>query len=194
MINHLYDQFKHWSYVNQQSKNCIYLYSDPHFGDEEMKYLRANYVGDEEQIKRINSKVSHNDTIIFLGDIGDINCIKKIHGYKILIMGNHERGASNYTGVFNEVYEGPVMISDRIMLSHEPLDLPPCIFNIHGHDHTLLYHEDRHLNLCAEHINYTPVSLNKLIKDGLLKDTESIHRITIDHATERKLAKKLTIQ
>ena len=68
----------------------IWLYSDPHFSDPEMVCLRKNYIGDAEQIKRINSKVGKNDTIIFLGDIGNLDCIKHIKGYKVLIMGNHD--------------------------------------------------------------------------------------------------------
>ena len=37
-------------------------------------------------------------------------------------------------------------------------------------------------NVCG----YTPVSLGKLIKGGILSDITSIHRITIDRATEKK--------
>lgn len=37
-------------------------------------------------------------------------------------------------------------------------------------------------NVC----DYTPVSLGKLIKGGILSDITSIHRITIDRATEKK--------
>ena len=33
----------------------LYFYSDPHFADEEMKYLRKDYIGDDEQIRRIKS-------------------------------------------------------------------------------------------------------------------------------------------
>jgi calcineurin-like phosphoesterase family protein len=119
----------------------------------------------------------------------------KINGYKVLIMGNHDAGASNYkrkieeisyfnsddmtqqdaerfkingldmilypdrikelldknkliadkylkkrqedNKLFDEVYEGPLIISDKIILSHEPIEnCPPFLFNIHGHDHS----------------------------------------------------------
>ena len=43
-----------------------------------------------------------------------------------------------------------------------------------------------HLNLAANVCGYTPVNLGKLIKDGILYDIDSIHRITIDHAVEKK--------
>jgi calcineurin-like phosphoesterase family protein len=167
MYNHLYDNFKHWYQGGQ-----IYFYSDPHFNDKDNEYMRPNYIGDDEQVKSINSKIGKKDTIVILGDIGDISFIKKIRGYKILIMGNHDVGASKYTGeygLFNEVYEGPVFISDRILLSHEPIDYPYAL-NIHGHDHSnWSYQDDLHMNMCAEHINYTPVPLKQIIKSGKLK-------------------------
>lgn len=227
MYKGLYDCFKHW-----YRGGNIWLYSDPHFGDDEMKQIRNNYIEDDEQVKRINSKVGKNDTIIFLGDIGNTDYIKKIRGYKILIMGNHDMGANNYkrkkddlgicpycngeqliTGyyddflpsckhcgaplfssnattldnhLFDEVYEGPLMINNKIMLSHEPVNGLPFIFNIHGHEHTYTMEKDGFLNLCAEHINYTPVSLITLLKDGIASKTKDIHRITIDKATIRK--------
>lgn len=217
MINHLYDIFKHWTYVDGLHKNSVYLIGDPHFGDEEMKTLRTNYISDDEQVKRINSKVGRNDTIIFLGDIGDVSYIKKIRGYKVLVMGNHDKGASNYKRVqkyiedydkgtveidlrmyriednhlFDEVYEGPLMINDRIILTHEPIDfLPPFFYNIHGHDHAGSFRSKSHLNVCAEVIGFMPVSLNSIIKDGKLSHIDNIHRLTIDGATERKAKRK----
>lgn len=95
MYKHLYDNFKHWYHGGS-----VYFYSDPHFADEEMKYLRKNYIGDDEQVKAINKKIGKNDTIIFLGDIGDTEFIKKIRGYKVLIMGNHDKGATCYKRKF----------------------------------------------------------------------------------------------
>lgn len=212
MYKHLYDKFKNW-YDNNAT---IYLYSDPHFSDHEMPDIRTNYISDEEQVKRINSKVGKNDVLIILGDVGNIEWVKKIRGYKVLVMGNHDSGYSNYIkcmninvednrifdkvkkqttevrnrGLFDEVYEGPLIISEKIILSHEPVDFP-FMLNIHGHTHNAKYKVDaNHLCVCAEHIDYTPVRLNDIIKSGILKKIDSIHRETIDRATERKKKKK----
>ena len=87
ITDHLYPAFHNW-----YKGGNIWIYSDPHFNDDEMKYLRKNYIGDDEQVKRINSKVGKKDTIIFLGDIGDPSYISKVRGYKILIAGNHDTG------------------------------------------------------------------------------------------------------
>ena len=239
----LYPCFSKWLEFDN-----IYLLSDPHFNDEEMKHIRKDYIGDDEQVERINKVVHKRDLLICLGDVGDIEYIKKIKaGYKVLIMGNHDKGKTNYqrkiedvkvfcshgitkeehqlidlyttnhllgkedkeldvkakeifdkystieqrdNHLFDEVYEGPLMISDRIILSHEPMDLPQYLYNIHGHDHARSDTGKNHMNVCAEHINYTPISFTSLLKNGLLKDVDSIHRIIIDRATNKKRGKK----
>jgi len=240
MKKHLYEIFADKWYRG----GSIWIYSDPHFGDDEMKHLRKDYIGDDEQVRRINKKVGKNDTIIFLGDIGDVNYIRKIKGYKVLIMGNHDKGVTNYrrevntvekfsnenmtaedatllnmytmaaingdkqafrkantyvlskyttvetvdNKLFDEVYEGPLMINDKIILSHEPIEnLPPYMFNIHGHDHSNWEGGNpNRMNMCAEFIDYTPVNLKSIIEGGKLKDVPSIHRVAIDRAIKRK--------
>jgi calcineurin-like phosphoesterase family protein len=230
----------------------IYFYSDPHFSDPEMVLLRTNYVGDEEQVRRINSKIGKKDTLIVLGDVGNPEWIKKIRGYKVLIKGNHDGGNSNYQRVtkflpstcpkcgkkvvfdyetahnvgpeyawcpqcgtvrprdntqdnrlFDEVYEGMKQIGPNIVLSHEPVPVLSCCINIHGHDHSNWTKDlvidfngsepriteasgKHHFNMCAEHIDYTPVSLDEIISSINLKDYLDIHRITIDKAIKRK--------
>jgi len=281
MKNNLYDILsERWI----SEGGSLFIISDPHFGDVE-SYKQRGFINvlskeefdkakmdfsyeefircvtnqaDEMQIKNINSKCGKLDTLIILGDVGDIDCIKKLKaGYKILIMGNHDKGASNYKRVerfekidvsnyldgktpnelcielsdeeqkqyyeearkkaereyraksdfirvsniinydfhspfmswyayfdnrlFDEVYEGPLMISDRVILSHEPINVSEYLFNVHGHTHNLPHiYDERHLNVCAEAINYIPINLIKLLKKGLLKDTKTIHRFTTD--------------
>jgi calcineurin-like phosphoesterase family protein len=181
MERFLYDSFAQRWYRG----GTVWFYSDPHFNDKEM--LEKRHIGDEEQVKRINSKIGKCDTIIFLGDIGDPTFIQKIRGYKVLVMGNHEKGACNYS-MFDEVYEGVLTISNKIILSHEPLDDIPYLFNIHGHDHSGKKRAN-HLNVCAECIDYTPVSLPQLVKSGCFTGIQDIHRICIDAATKRKAKK-----
>ena len=82
----VYEIFKE-KWFNQS----VWLYSDPHFSE-----ATVNYPTDEEQIKNINSCVGRKDTLIILGDVGNVECVKQLRGYKVLIMGNHDTGASNY--------------------------------------------------------------------------------------------------
>ena len=210
MIDSLYTPFKKWS-----QHASVWLYSDPHFGDLESYVFRGLNIGktkdelDNFQVGRINRVVGKNDTIIFLGDIGDPTSLKRIRGHKILITGNHDRGVAFYKDYFEEIYTGCLTISDRIILSHEPIEgCPPFLFNIHGHDHNGTdfkeyvlkdYGMDMSLdsmvsnylaavkrynlnkfNVCAEWINYTPVSLKDIIHSGALANIPTIHRNYLD--------------
>ena len=205
----LYPCFNHWL----QHDN-IWILSDPHFNDPEMKYFRKDYIGDAEFVKRINSKVGKKDIFICLGDCGDLEFIKKIRGYKVLIKGNHDDKGDDYykrvveydynchceTGavlskklisdnhLFDEVYPGGLWISEKVLLSHQRIDLP-FVYNIYGHHHGDPINNDHLKCVCAEFINYTPLSLLDMYKHGTFSKVESIHRQTIDNAIERKLKK-----
>lgn len=177
----LYKMFDHW-----HKEGTLYIYSDPHFDDVDLAAGLPNRPSAEEQVKMINSKVGKKDTIIFLGDIGNVEWVRKIRGYKILIMGNHDAGRTNYEPVFNEIFEGPVMLGEKLILSHEPVDVP-WAFNIHGHIHDSKHKNDkRHFNVCSDAIGYVPINMNQWMKQGYISHVESIHRTTIDKATERK--------
>lgn len=86
--------------------------------------------------------------------------------------------------LFDEIYEGPLMIGEKLILSHEPVDVP-WAFNIHGHDH-VGHKRKNHMNVCADVIGYTPVNMNQWMRSGAMAHVETIHRGTIDKATERK--------
>ena len=181
MIESLYKPFQNWS-----AQGTIWLYSDSHFNeDEDLRGPFPDRPSAEEQIKLINSKVGRKDTLIFLGDVGDIECARQLRGYKVLVMGNHDAGASNYEGVFQEVYGGPLMISEKIILSHEPLDID-WAFCIHGHTHHLSVARPGHLCVCSDVIGYTPVNFNQFVKSGRLREVVPLHRHTIDVATAKK--------
>lgn len=88
--------------------------------------------------------------------------------------------------LFDEVYEGPVMISPKLVLSHEPIDCAGWAFNLHGHIHARSHKNDEcHYNVCADCHNYLPLNLNQFLKSGALSKISSIHRQTIDEATAR---------
>jgi calcineurin-like phosphoesterase family protein len=178
-------------FADKWAGQTTWIMSDPHFGDEDLRAGFPNRPSDEELVRRINAKVGRKDTLIVLGDVGDIEFAKQLRGYKVLICGNHDLGATNYEGVFDEVYTGPLMIGEKLILSHEPIEVPWAV-NFHGHDHT--GHKRKGcFNFCADVIGYGPINLNQLLKTGIYKDVESIHRITIDGATKRarKRGKKL---
>ena len=91
MIQGLYKIFDHW-----HVEGTLFIYSDPHFNDPDLK-KGINRPDAEELVKLINSKCGRKDTLIILGDIVDIEPVKQIRAKrKVLIMGNHDAGRSNY--------------------------------------------------------------------------------------------------
>jgi calcineurin-like phosphoesterase family protein len=231
MLPGIYDAFQHWG------EQTVWIYSDPHFSDEDLEYGIKNRPSDEEQIRRINAKAGRKDTLIILGDVGNIECVRKLRaGRKVLICGNHDLGATRYKRevvqeiydknkmtreeaiadmqakypgwkvwanedyafhspferwnvyadnmLFDEVYEGALIVGEKLILSHEPVEIP-WLYNIHGHDHVGRKRKN-HLNVCSDVIGYEPVNLTQKLKSGLMSAITTIHRATIDSATERK--------
>ena len=240
MIAGLYDMFN-FMWDRYQT---IYLISDTHFDDEELyvgtkKIERAD---SDEYVKLINSKVGRKDLLIHLGDCGNLEQIAKIRANKVLIMGNHDTGATKYkrqswrkhfdkdkytraevlaemkklypncrydirdsydfecwvaiadNGLFDWVFEGPVQIGEKLILSHEPLECG-WAFNIHGHVHSFTHRDDaRHMCICPEVTKqFEPINFNQLMKSGFMSKIETQHRKTINSATKRakKRGKKL---
>lgn len=185
MIQGLYDIFAHW-----HKQGTVWLISDTHFDDEELAAGVLNRPSTEEYIKLISSKVGKRDTIIHLGDVGNLEAMKKIKGYKILIMGNHDSGKSNYLEVFDEVYQGPLIIGEKLILSHEPIDIIG-MFNLHGHTHAITHKNDNtHFNCCSDYVGYTPINFNQWMKQGYLSKVQTLHRKTIDKASLNKHGQK----
>lgn len=233
-IQGLYKIFDHW-----HQEGTLWIFSDPHFGDSDLEMGIHNRPSAAEIVQRINVKCGRKDTLICLGDIGDVEYVKLLRAkHKILICGNHDAGRTNYERqiisrkfpqeifqrdeallemqraypgcrytisdeydfendnyiwavkadnmLFDEVYEGPLMIAEKLILSHEPVDVP-WAYNIHGHIHDSKHKNDkRHFNVCSDAIGYVPINMNQWMKQGYLSHIESIHRTTIDKATERK--------
>ena len=228
----IYPQFQHWC------KNTLWFYSDPHFGDKDLAKSIKKRPSDAEHIAKINSKVGKKDTLVILGDVGDIECVRRLKGYKVLIMGNHDLGRTNYerqivkrvfdrdihpdkgeirsimeqefpgwsiyieeehdfhcpferwiayadNRLFDEVYEGALIIGEKIILTHEPVEIP-WLWNFHGHDHSGAFRSN-HTNVCSDACGYEPMQMNEFFKKfGISSKITSIHRMTIDGAIERK--------
>ena len=231
----LYDIFQErWG----QSQSC-YIYSDPHFNDDELATGVKGRPSAEEQVKRINAKCGRHDCLIVLGDVGDVEYVRQLRAeYKVLIMGNHDAGASNYKRqvikeiydqskvskeecladmkakypnwkitiheewdfhapfqkwiayadnlLFDEIYEGALIVGEKLILTHEPVEIP-WLFNVHGHIHDRRAKtDDKHLNVCSDVIDWEPVNFTSFLKSGFASKIQTIHRETIDNATKRK--------
>lgn len=204
----------------------IWLYSDPHFGDEELAQAYPERPSTQEMIDIINRKCGKRDLLIFLGDIGDLGYLRRIKADKWLVQGNHDQGTSNYQreirlytfpknryptqedvramvwetlpgytmgeiydkewywDVFvdnrlcNFVFEGPLQIGEKLILSHEPIPQLTWAKNIHGHSHSNCSYDDKyHYNICCDAFGYEPFNLTSALKKGFLSDVEDLHTI-----------------
>lgn len=159
-----------------------FLISDTHFGHSNIltfkkqdgHLLREGFKDikehDLELIKRWNYVVGKNDKVYHLGDVGFTNFpyIKNIfdslNGEKILIKGNHDNfKLSQYTQIFKDVRA--IHTLDKIVLSHVPIhpfSLDRWKGNVHGHLHEHTLEDKRYMNICVEHINYTPIEFERV--------------------------------
>lgn len=186
MIASLYPIFQRWT-----KTGSLYIISDPHLDDADCKIMAANWPDARTYINNLRKQVLPSDTLVCLGDVGDPKYFEDLRCYKVLITGNHDRGAKYYEPYFDEIYTGPVFISDRILLSHEPIPGLDFCINIHGHDHNgIEKHGTHYLNLAANVVDYKAINLGNLIKLGVLSNIPTIHRITTDNQIEKK-AKRL---
>jgi calcineurin-like phosphoesterase family protein len=116
-----------------------FFYSDPHYGHYNIiKYCNRPYSSAEEMdndlVKRYNSRVSKNDTVIWLGDCGFYRdkvkakaLMDRLNGKKILIRGNHDNKPGWMAAIgFEFVAENATIMigKKRVRLSHFPYKVP----------------------------------------------------------------------
>lgn len=190
----LYPSFNHWL-----KYDAIYLISDTHFDDNDCKYMNPNWITPEEHMAILKKVLNKQTLLIHLGDVGNASYLDELKCYKVLITGNHDI-LSKVASHFDEVYNGPLFIADRILLSHEPIyGLESFALNIHGHVHngyeTLIseieegYCRTTHVNLASDVVKWKPMTLNFYIKAGFLSQIPNYHRLTIKKATEKGIDK-----
>jgi calcineurin-like phosphoesterase family protein len=120
----------------------IYVIADTHFGHANM----VKYHNRPEQFDRIlvdnwNAMVGKEDVVFHLGDIAfkrDLDMfrlMKKLHGRKILCLGNHDKQKPEWYMEQGFAFACTYYIFKGVCFSHKPVTpLPPgCTLNIHGH-------------------------------------------------------------
>lgn len=158
----------------------IYFIADTHFSDENIiRYENRpfQYASDmnTEMIHKWNGVVKNDDMIYILGDFGadknEHTILNQLNGKKYLIKGNHDSYSNEYyrCAGFYEVYDYPIILNEFWILSHKPMyvnsNMPYA--NIFGHIHNspiFKTYSNQHYCVSAERINYTPISMNEIIK------------------------------
>lgn len=143
-----------------------------------LSYIKDLYAYNEMIIKRINFVVRPQDTLYILGDFAfggnEIvkDFVRRIHGHKILIKGNHDHYSveeARRMG-FEQVYDHPIYLpgtKGKVLLSHYPakeaLDNPYIVYNLHGHIHGGYLDLPNFKNVNIAMTEYYPVDIDSLI-------------------------------
>lgn len=164
----------------------IWFIGDTHFGHRNIiRYCARPYDSIESMesalIANWNNVVGKEDRVFMLGDFAlcgkekIIEIGNKLHGKKVLILGNHD-GASlktYYEAGFEMVSRFPIVFQEFFILSHEPqyVQSNGVYVNIFAHVHDnpeFTSVSSRSFCTSCERINYTPVSF-KYIKEQMSK-------------------------
>ncbi len=145
-------------------------------------------------ISKWRNTIQSRDTVYFLGDLAfgknsrpSSYWLTKLTGNIHYIRGNHETEVKN-----SKEYETLEFGKHKFLIVHDPENLPIQWdgWIIHGHKHNndirnypFINGDRKTINVCAELINYKPISLDYLISLNI----DSIKRMdTIDTEPERR--------
>ena len=168
-----------------------FLISDTHFGHEKTCTVFKREDGsplrpfasaeemDEAMIKRWNDRVRPKDKVYHLGDVvmsrKFLHILDRLNGDKVLIKGNHDIfKMEDYYPRFRDIRGYHVL--NGMILSHVPVhtdSIERFGTNIHGHLHANRVMkitwggarteiDPRYHNVCVEHTDYTPISLEEV--------------------------------
>lgn len=155
--------------------NRYFVIADLHFGHNNIiKYCNRPFASVDEMntelINNWNKTVGKDDTVFVCGDVA-LNkrlckeIIPLLNGRKILIMGNHDQGSTQFYRDcgFAEVSRYPIVVKGFYIFSHAPLPMinTAPYFNYYGHVHNDPVYQDTENSKCisAERINYTPIEI-----------------------------------
>jgi calcineurin-like phosphoesterase family protein len=163
--------------MNPNQTEKIFLISDTHFCHKNIiEYADRPFLSVEEMNEKIienwNKAVKKNYKVIIAGDFALCGkekmkeLVERLNGYKILILGNHDRSYNSMKSFpFDEVIKYPILIQEKYIISHHPLENVPTGFvNIHGHIHNREMHSLNYFNISVEQIGYTPIELKEIEK------------------------------
>lgn len=150
----------------------VWFISDLHLDHKNICTYRTQFssvMEHNEFIKdRYHSVVTKRDKVFFLGDVAFsreslADVATWVGEQKAVIVGNHdlERGITmrDVCDAFDSVYA--LLKYKEFWLSHAPIHKNELRGkkNIHGHMHYDVIPDHSYMNVCLEHINFTPISL-----------------------------------
>lgn len=157
----------------------VFVVSDTHFGDSDFVELRREDGSplrpwstvsehDEALIENWNKVVGKYDRVYHLGDVvtprKSLHLLSRLNGKKVLVRGNHDiYSLKDYSPYFEDIRG--MCVKGGMVLTHAPVH--PCCkerfgCNIHGHLHEKQINDPFYHNVCVEHTDWSPISLEDL--------------------------------
>lgn len=157
-----------------------YVISDLHFGHGNVigfnnRPFSSTAEMNKELVKRWNSTVDENDTVIVVGDVeldktrSAEDWLAELNGNVLLVRGNHDNG--DFSDSPFHVVESCVLRHGKytFYVSHEPEGYSGWSIYGHVHNSDLVCHpfihpNNRTVNVSAELVDYTPLAMDKLVE------------------------------
>ena len=161
----------------------VYFIGDMHLGHKNIQKYRdvENEEAQYEQLKeKWHSVITKRDRVYLLGDacftVERLKDLSTWTGDKVLICGNHDLDRVTMkeivdSGAYSAVYS--LLKYKEFWLSHCPVhpDELRGKMCIHGHIHNHLIDDDRYINVCVEHVDGIPRSLQS-IREQIYKENK----------------------
>lgn len=165
LVNNLYMSDFHFNHYNQEQDRGIISFERTHFKTiEEHDQCLIN------TLKSIADKYGEGSVFWFLGDFGDLSYLYVFNFFREkgitvnFMLGNHDHQEDiPYIQNFvDNIYEYPIYISQKIVLSHFPVAVYPDQCNIHGHLHGSKLQDINHINASVHVADYRPITDNNI--------------------------------
>jgi calcineurin-like phosphoesterase family protein len=157
----------------------FWVVADTHFGHDNIASFCARPADhDRLMLDRWRETVTQDDLVVHLGDVCWWNTLETFEteigpfltGRKLMLIGNHDIQEAGFYEQFGfTIIEPFVLELDgwKVRFTHGP-DLDwvqyPKHLNVHGHIHSKLIGDRRHLNLSVEWTDYRPVRAEHAIR------------------------------
>lgn len=151
-----------------------FFVSDFHFNHNNIiLFERTQFSTIEEHDNFLISKITEwaeripaGSTLYNLGDFGSTDFlwttdILRNAGIKcVFIYGNHDSVSDleKFEAYFDEVYQYPIFLSNKLVISHYPVAVYDDTMCIHGHLHGSILDKDNYMTCSINDIGYMPIS------------------------------------
>lgn len=153
----------------------VFFISDHHLGHDKILQFEDRPVSDMKEhsewiIDRHNSVVTKRDLVYFIGDVAWnvpnlLEDLPKMHGRKVLILGNHDTlPIYIYMMMFERILGS--MKYKGSLVTHIPVNEFEFQYradiNIHGHLHSRTVLDPRYVNVCVDVLDGVPITLDQI--------------------------------